>query len=166
MGGAKRDRLRKKNKNNKNALAKRDREREKENDMAEEKLPEDLAMMAAMALKKYRVTLVFRKVSAYTVYAKDKDHAADLVVHGQGRPAGGTEPEVVHHEVVEFGATDDKNGLIVQAVQNQRAGLATVNDTVESDVAEQDRERAEAIFGAQEDAQAAENTPKIEVVSS
>jgi hypothetical protein len=114
MAGKNKDRSRSKNKRNKNMRTRLDK-------MAKElELPEDLKMMTAMAVKRYKVEVLLKKIDRWTVYAHDQEEAQKLVLGGQGRDAGSTNPEIVQIRVTEMGDGDPGNAEVVQAAETEK----------------------------------------------
>ena len=77
-------------------------------------LPPDLEMMSSMALKLYKVRVLLQKEDHWTVYAHDADEVKQLILAGKGKPAGGTDPQVLKMDIQEAGDGDDTNLAIME----------------------------------------------------
>ena len=83
-------------------------------------LPDDLAVMAAQAMKRFKVTVYMQKIDQWTIYAHDAEEAKQFVLKGDGRPAGGSEPRVAKMDVVEMGVGDPTNMELLENIETER----------------------------------------------
>ncbi len=82
-------------------------------------LPDDLAIMSAQALKRYKVTVYMQKIDQWTIFAHDVEEAKQFILKGDGRPAGGTEPRIAKMDVEEMGEGDPTNMALLENVETE-----------------------------------------------